>query len=168
MRVRPFFFLLAMAAAAHISARPAAPPRNACQVLTRGDLAAVQGEEYTEATLSTRGATSQCFYQLPSFVKSVSLDLTRRGGREYWREHFEGGEEKEREGEREEEGEVKKPPLRVRGVGNEAFWVGSGKAGSLYVRKGDALLRVSVGGGGTETEKIERSKELARRAMRRM
>lgn len=147
-----------------------AAPRNACEVLTRADLAAVQGQEFADAKHSSRGATSQCFYQLPSFASSVSLDLTRNG-REYWEEHFEGGEEHERERAREreeEEGEEEHPPRRVRGVGDEAFWVGGQLAGSLYVRKGNAVLRVSVGGKGTLEEKIARSKTLAQKALKRL
>jgi hypothetical protein len=144
---------------------------NASEVLTRGDLAAVQGEEFANAKLSSRGVTSRCFYQLPSFANSVSLDLTR-DGREYWEEHFESGEEREREREREreekEEGEKEHPPRRVKGVGDEAFWVGGQLAGSLYVRKGDSVLRVSVGGKGTEQEKIARSKSLAKKALKRL
>ena len=81
-------------------------------------------------------------------------------------------EEREESGEREpEHGEAeepKRPPKRVRGVGDEAFWVGNRLAGSLYVRKGSAVLRVSVGGAGTEEEKIEKSKALAKRALKRL
>jgi hypothetical protein len=148
-----------------------AAPRNACEVLTRADLAAVQGEAFAGTKHSSRGATSQCFYQLPSFVNSVSLDLTRNG-REYWEQHFESGEEHERrrkrEREEEEEGEKEHPPQRVKGVGDEAFWVGGQLAGSLYVRKGDSVLRVSVGGKGSEKEKIAKSKTLAQKALKRL
>lgn len=147
--------MLTLAAAAH---------RNACEVLTRSDVAAVQGEAFTDAKLTTRGETSQCFYQLPTFVKSVSLDVTRPG-RDFWRDTFEENAEAE-PGEAGEE--AQHPPRRIRGVGDEAFWVGSHVAGSLYVRKGNAVLRVSVGGAGTEAEKISKSKALARRALARM
>jgi len=41
-------------------------------------------------------------------------------------------------------------------------------AGSLYVREGDALLRISVGGPGDVKEKIARSKQLARKALNRL
>ncbi|HVG23927.1 MAG TPA: hypothetical protein VND45_07215, partial [Thermoanaerobaculia bacterium] len=156
---------------------------NACQVLTAADVKAVQGEAHSNAKLSTRGAATQCFYQLPSFVNSISLDLHREG-REYWNEHFERkgeGEREERERERErelrvkakareeeEEGEKEHPPRRVRGVGDEAFWVGGQMAGSLYVRKGDAVLRVSVGGKGTDDQKIAKTKALAKKALKRL
>ena len=161
MRLRILLLILATAACA--SARPSARPKSACDVLTRSDLAAVQGQEYAEAKLSGRGETSTCFFQLPSFVNSVSLDLTRGGGRDFWREHF-----LEREEEAEEEDEVKRPPKEVEGIGDAAFWAGSRMAGSLYVLKGDNVLRVSVGGAGTEEEKIAKSKNLAKRALKRL
>jgi hypothetical protein len=150
--------VLVLAAAAYASARPP----DACQVLTRREIVAVQGEPFTDTKLTTRGSISQCFYQLPTFTKSVSVDVIRDGGKEFWEEHF------ERSGESEERDEESRPPLRVRGVGDEAFWAGSRVAGSLYVRKGSAVLRVSVGGPGTEAEKIERSKRLALKALRRL
>jgi hypothetical protein len=149
--------VLLLATAAHPSARP-----NACQVLTKREVAAIQGEAYTDTRLTARGNISQCFYQLPTFTKSVSVDVLPDGAKEYWKEHFANSEES---GERDEKS---RPPLRVRGVGDEAFWVGSPVAGSLYVLKGNAMLRVSAGGPGTESEKIARSKRLAAKALRRL
>lgn len=152
--------LLCAAASLH-----AAAP-NACQVLTPGDVAAVQGAAFTDARLTetagNRVAISQCFYQLPSFVQSVSVDVIRgRGAREFWRDEVEkekGGEEGE------ESGEVR----HVDGIGEEAVWSGNRLAGALYVLQGDAIVRVSVGGSGTADEKLARSAKLARRALRRL
>jgi hypothetical protein len=132
--------VLLLATAAHHGARP-----DACQILTKKEISAVQGESYSEVKLTPRDRGSQCFYQLPTFTKSVSVDVIRGG-----------------DFERPEEG------VRVRGVGDEAFWAGNKVAGSLYVRKGDAVLRVSVGGPGTEAEKIAKSKRLALKALRRL
>ncbi|HEX8173397.1 MAG TPA: hypothetical protein VF824_22875 [Thermoanaerobaculia bacterium] len=154
----------------------AAKPRNACEVLTAEDVRAVQGEAFVDAKLSDVGGLSQCFYELPSFANSVSVDLVPTGGHEFWRTHFpdvrDGEREEEEEhhataaGKREEnEEEEKLPPRPIRGIGNEAVWAGSRIAGSLYVRKGDAVVRVSVGGAGTEEEKIEKSKRLASKAL---
>jgi len=135
---------------------------DACGVLTKADLQAVQGEPFAETKLTARGGGTQCFYQLPTFTKSVSVDVRYRGARKFWDDTF----EHEREGE--EKDEKTAPPLKVRGVGSEAMWVSSHVAGSLYVRKGDTLLRVSVGGTGGPNEKLERSKRLALRALKRM
>ena len=132
----------------------------ACSVLTKADIASVQGEPYTEAKLTTRKDSTTCFYQLPTFVNSVSVDLMKSGAREFFEKRLEEGEH--------EEGERKREPLEIEGVGSEALWVMNPIAGSLYVRKGDKLLRVSVGGPGSEKEKIARSKKLAKKALKRM
>ena len=156
------FAMIMMAAAAHGRARP---QLDACRLLTKADVASVQGQPFTDTKLSVRGASSTtCFYQLPAFTQSVSVDLMRTGGREFWEEHFED----EHRGEAGDPDEKVSPPLKVPGLGREAFWVGSTVAGSLYVRKGDSLLRVSVGGAGGDKEKIERSKRLALKALKRM
>ena len=135
---------------------------DACHVLTKNEIAAVQGAPYTAAKLTTHGNTTTCFYQLPLFINSVSVDVTRTGAKEYWDQHF----EHEAAGEAPEE--KVSPPLEVSGVGDDALWVGSRTAGSLYVRKGDAMLRVSVGGAGTDKEKIAKSKRLAHKALKRL
>ena len=137
---------------------------DACHVLSTKDVAAVQGEAFTKTTLTTRGGFTTCFYQLPTFTKSVSLDLMRSGARKYWKKNFENEHERERE----EPGEKESEPLKVKGIGSEALWVGARGTGSLFVRKGDSMVRVSVGGAGTEKEKIERSKKLAREALKRL
>ena len=147
-----------------MAARLTAAQPDACQVLTKADLAAVQGEEFTSAKLSQpRSGGTQCFYQLPTFTKSVSVDVRYSGAKKFWDETFE--HEHEEAGEPDEK---VTPPVKVGGVGSEAMWVGSRVAGSLYVRKGDKLLRVSVGGPGDNKEKIARSKRLALAALRRM
>jgi len=133
---------------------------DACRVLTKADLQAVQGEPFAEAKLTTRDVGTQCFYQLPTFTKSVSVDVRYRGARKFWDETFEHEEQ--------EKDEKTAPPVKVRGVGSEAMWVSSKVAGSLYVRQGDKLLRVSVGGAGGPNEKLARSKRLALRALKRM
>jgi hypothetical protein len=142
---------------------------DACHVLQPKDVAAVQGEAFTDTKLSTHEGSTTCFYQLPTFSKSVSVDVMRSGARAFWKKTFERDEGEERERDRgHEEAEAKRPPRKVRGVGSEAFWVGSHAAGSLWVRKGDALLRISVGGPGTDDEKIARSKQLAIAALKRL
>jgi hypothetical protein len=135
---------------------------DACHVLSKEDVAAVQGESFTEAKLSTRGELTTCFYQLPTFSSSISVDVMHDGAREYWEENFEG--EREREEPEEKEAELQ----RVRGVGSEAFWVGARGTGSLFVRKGDSMVRVSVGGAGTAEEKIQKAKRLALRALKKL
>ena len=129
---------------------------DACHVLTKRDIAAVQGESFTAVKLTTHDEMSQCFYQLPTFTKSVSVDVIR--DKEFWESHF-------REKEHEAEGHA---PREIEGLGDDALWIGGRMSGSLYVRKGNAVLRVSVGGPGTEAEKIAKSKTLAAKALKKM
>jgi hypothetical protein len=41
-------------------------------------------------------------------------------------------------------------------------------SGALYVLKGNSIVRISVGGKGSEDEKIERSRKLAAIALRKL
>jgi hypothetical protein len=175
-------------------AAAANPDAEACKLLTSEDVQAVQGEglKSTKGSDSASGAlaTSQCFYETANFTNSISLTLTRRNGdakgegpREFWKKNFGGDKDKEREkegrekrdgrekkegGARVEEEEEGVPPARVKGVGDEAYWVGASKVGTLYVLKGERFLRISVGGADAQEKKMEKSKTLARRALKRV
>ena len=152
----------------------AAATPNACQVLTAREVARVQGAKFTKTRLTESadaGVTiSQCFYTLPHFTDSVTVDLIRGNARGFWKRHFADVNEasvlsvmRERE---EDENESK--PRVVTGVGEHAMWSGNRLAGTLYVLQGETVVRVSVGGGGTEEQKIDRAKRLAQRAVRRL
>jgi hypothetical protein len=158
---------------------------DACALLTTAEIESVQSEVVKETKLSgssQRGfSVSQCFFTLPTFTKSISLQVTQRGdgagGRdpsEFWREtfHRDRESEKEREAkkkarEEEEEGESA-PPLKVTGVGDEAYWVGSRVGGALYVLKGNSYIRVAIGGAGSQNNQIQRSKALAHKVTARL
>ena len=162
------------------------PKSDACALLTNADIEAIQKEAVRETKLSSSSqggfAVSQCFFTLPTFNNSISLQITQRGDgaasrdpREFWRETFhpESKSEKEREREkkergREEEEEEGAPPQKISGVGDEAFWVGSRIGGALYVLKGNSYLRVSIGGGGPQSDKIQRLKSLAQKVTERL
>ncbi|MBV8898587.1 MAG: hypothetical protein JOY92_00535, partial [Verrucomicrobia bacterium] len=123
---------------------------DACALLTSADIQATQDEplKETKGNEQTTGAfaISQCFYQLASFNKSVSLEVTQKAPnysgsespREFWNEKFrpaagkdeDRDREKGRGGEEEAEG---RPPQPVPGVGDDAYWVGSRPVGALYV-----------------------------------
>lgn len=165
---------------------------DACKLLTSEEIQAVQGEgvKATKGTDASTGAfaVSQCFYETASFANSVSLTLTKRGvnaqrdgPREFWKRNFgdeqtserekderEKKEHEEKGGGRIEEEEEGQPPMPVKGVGDEAFWVGNSKVGALYVLKGDKYIRVSLGGGDSQEKKIEKSKTLAEHALKRI
>jgi len=161
---------------------------NACQLLTARDVARVQGEEFKSAKLTETEANglivSQCFYSLPSFTNSVSVDVMRGKTSAFWRGHFsntreavDDDEDRDRDRSaamksappsREAEEEHETGALKVKGVGDAAVWSGNRAAGALYVLKGETIVRVSVGGAGSQEQKIERSKKLAARALRKL
>ena len=154
---------------------------DACKLLTSEEIQAVQGEgvKATKGSDASSGPlyVSQCFYETESFTNSVSLTLTRGNGdargegpREFWKKNFGGeGEKGEREREGGEAGEEESlPPTRVRGIGEEAYWVGNNKVGTLYVLKGSKFIRISLGGADDPRKKIEKSKTLAASALKRL
>src|SRR6266542_2791128 len=124
-----------------VSAGETAENPDPCALLTKSEIESVQGElvTATKASRPERGrfAVSQCFYSLPTFSKSISLEVTRPRANErekpedQWKAMFRAASAKkiehEREGKREEEEEREKessPPRKIAGVGDEAYWVG--------------------------------------------
>jgi hypothetical protein len=179
---------LALAAAAQ------APDPFPCSLLTRLEVETVQRDKVTDAKNSEPSreplTVSQCFYSVKTFSKSVSLEVTRRaqGGKEspaaHWKQMFtrafdrarakEEEEEAEkaaaakRGGEKEKEREAAAEPRAIAGLGDEAYWIRTSLGGGLYVLKGDAYFRLSVGGPDPESVKIEKLKKLARQVLRRL
>jgi hypothetical protein len=155
-------------------------PADACGLLTRSEIKAVQRVRITDGKPSSRTegslSTSQCFYTAEPFAKSVSLELTQPGGgpgegpRDQWQRIFHRtvAEEAENGKNPGEKGEKTSKPLPVSGVGEEAFWIQTGPIGALYVLKTDAYIRVSVGGGDAAKVKIDKSRALARKALKRL
>ncbi|MDQ1707039.1 MAG: hypothetical protein QOJ88_250 [Pyrinomonadaceae bacterium] len=160
----------------------AKPHLDACALLTSDEIQSVQGEAVKETKLTgqTTGGvnTSQCFYTLPTFTNSVSLVVAQKGvsagatePREFWREtfHKDKAEKRDRDRKRgEEEEEAGAPPQKIPGVGEEAYWTGSRVGGVLYALKGDAYVRVSIGGPGDQASKIKKSKTLAQKVLARL
>lgn len=148
----------------------AKPAPDACALLEKSEVAAVQGQQVTDAKPSSRDdgqfLSSQCFYVAAAFDRSVSLEVTERSPKNsdqdalknFWASRFEGAKATKK----------KDLPVPVAGVGDKAFWVGNDKLGALYALKKDKLVRVSVGGPGGASEKIEKSKKLAEQVLRRL
>lgn len=163
-----------------------------CALLTSDDLKSVQGETLKEAQRSDRrdGAfiVAQCYYALPTTSNSVVLNVTSEGEgannpRKFWEDTFGAedakGGEREKEREREEAKKKAKPaageeeeegahPERVKGLGEEAFWLASRVGGALYVLKKDVFFRISVGGPGDEKAKLKKSRTLAQQVLKRI
>ena len=153
------------------SARPAADDFP-CGLLTKEEIQTVQGEPFKSTKPSVHSAAgllvSQCYFELPTTVNSVVLTVTQKGdgGRdpsESWRDIFHREESRRKK----EEGEEKEP-LKIEGVGEEAFWTGTRVGGALYVLKGNCYIRISVGGAGDQTQKMEKSKALAESVLKRL
>ena len=145
----------------------------ACTLLTKEETQAVQGEPFkaTKPTQHSVGglSVSQCYFELPTAVNSIVLTVTRKaeGGTDptqSWREIF----HREESARKKEEKEGEKEPVKVEGVGDEAFWTGNRVGGALYVLKGNCYIRISVGGAGDQAQKIENSKKLALAVLNRL
>jgi hypothetical protein len=163
------------------------PKIDACALLTSNEIEAIQGEAIKETKLSGQRATgfnmSQCFFTLPTFANSVSLLVAQKGEgadardpKDYWRDTFHEGRDRNRDRDRAKESDKKKgqeeeagaPPVKVSGVGEEAYWIGSPVSGALYVLKGNAYLRLSVGGPSNQANKTTALKALAQKALPRL
>lgn len=160
--------------------KAATPVPLACDTLTRETVAQVQGEQVVDTKASQSGtgdlSVSQCFYQLPTFSKSVNLEVTQgtpAALEAYWDKRFRNrtmSEEEEEELERQqkegkpaEDDAAKKPagPQEVEGLGDEAFWIATQISGSLFIRRGSAVYRVNLGGADEPATKLEKAKALA-------
>ena len=164
-----------------ILALPTSFAADACGLLTKEEIRRVQGEDFQDAKSSSRAggelAISQCFYVLPTFSKSVSLELAvsapdakaPHSVRKLWDEQIASSDEKRGEEEERERGEgAAKRLVQVRRVGDQAFWVRGGPSGALYALSGERWLRISLGGSLPEKEKIAHARQLARIAIKRM
>jgi hypothetical protein len=174
-----------------------APPHrakiDACSLITKEEVQAIQGspvkDEKGSEQSDGRFRVVQCFYNAETFNKSVSLAVTQgdpassdgRNPKDFWNETFsryegkakeeEGDEEKKkslREQESEEEREKGRPPKKLDGVGDSAYWTANRMGGALYVLKNDVYIRVSVGGPEAEDVMINRCKALAEKALSRL
>lgn len=171
--------------------RPASQPKQSridpCSLLNSTEIAAVQGEPVQDAKPNQQPGSGlimlQCLFRTTTPTKSVSLAVAAPSAvssRTFWRKQFHPGEaaakqnnsaraeKKSVAGRKEQEEEESTRPRAIAGLGEEAYWVGGPIAGALYVLKGNTFLRISVGGIREESVRIERSKALARIALKRM
>ena len=93
-------------------AASAVPKSATCALLSNGEIKAVQGEEPADAQgsehLTGSLSMSQCFYRLPTFSKSINLEITRAAPgaqvaavTDFWRGSFGRAAVEEREQKRE-------------------------------------------------------------------
>ncbi|HMC29607.1 MAG TPA: hypothetical protein VKL99_02150 [Candidatus Angelobacter sp.] len=156
-----------------------------CKLLTSDDIKSVQGDSVEETKPSTQPSgglrMSQCLYRTTTPARSVSIALAApatQKPRDFWRKQFHRDGEKEKEDktaadkkdkkagrEPEEEGSR---PRNIKGVGDEAYWVGGPISGALYVLRANTFIRISVGGVREEAARMEKSVALARAALKRL
>ena len=171
----------------------AGPPKvinDACSLITNDEVQKIQDSPVTDAKSSEasdgRFRIGQCFYTTDTFNKSVSLAVTQRDTasdkavdpKTFWHDTFakfdappaekEGDEEKKKSLEKEEHEEGGKPPKKIEGIGDDAFWSAGRIGGALYVLKGNVFIRISVGGPENEDVRIQKSKALAAKALSRL
>jgi hypothetical protein len=165
-----------------------------CEMLSSDDIQGVQGEAFTSSKPDKRKngpfLVSNCFYTLPTYSKSVSVELMRpvvsgdpAASIDFWDKRFHNAdaEADEEEAERAEasknspaasrDAEEEKQharPQPVSGLGDEAFWAGSQISGSLYIRRNSDIIRISIGGPDDQSVKIEKAKSLAERVLSRL
>jgi hypothetical protein len=151
---------------------------DACSLLTAAEIQAVLGETMTDPKPNTQAAGGlllfQCVFGAAS-KQSISVAVAgpaassktgaRVTPREFWRRQFHPSVRDPRE---EREAEEDNRPRAIAGIGDEAYWAGNRVAGALYVLYRDTFVRISIGGIPDERERIEKSKRLARAAIRRL
>ena len=170
-----------------VANRPNVDP---CALITNDDVKAIQGASVKDMKGSDqsdgRFRIAQCFYTADPFNKSVSLAVTQRDPvsptardpKAFWKDTFGRYEEEmsKREGDEEEkkkslgdaDEERGRPPKKITGVGDDAFWSANRMGGALYVLKDNIFIRVSIGGPEPEESKIEKTKALAAKALSRL
>ena len=162
--------------------------KDACMLLTSPEIEAVQGEPVTEtkASVQLNGGmlVSECLFRTTNFPKSVSIALavpasakpSALAPRKFWQKQFHAPDVEENKmrpaGKKaqkpEPEDEEVRKPRRIEGLGEEAYWVGTPITGALYVLQGDNFVRISIGGVGEESVRIEKSKILASAVAKRL
>jgi hypothetical protein len=170
--------------------RTTSPTTDACKLITKEEVAGIQGTTIINTKDSTvpNGSflVSQCYYSSNEPDKSVSLavneaDPANRAGMEpakYWEQTFgryqqdkpETEHEKEAETSKgrkepaargEEEKEKVRPPEKIADVGDEAFWAGDRFGGALYVLKRDKGVFLRISVGGPDGQEQKLEKSKA-------
>jgi hypothetical protein len=165
--------VLIFAASTAGAAEEAKPTADVCSLLTSEEIQAVIGEAVKESKGASQAEggflISQCRYDFEKATDTIVLRLVQRGSgedardpRETWKEAFERDLKKaiaERK---------KGRPEQVKGLGDEAYWMGGRKSGGLYVLKGNQHFRLMLGGEPNQPQKIEKASRLARSILQRL
>jgi hypothetical protein len=146
-----------------------AAPADACALLSTDDVRSVQQTTVKESKPSVHTARGlryeQCVYAAADFAHSVSLTLITgdaEGTNAFWSATF---HPQRTEAALARATRKKDLPRPIAGLGDDAFWTGDSRTGALYMRTGDCVLRISVGGASQESERLRRSRALADAAL---
>ena len=171
------------------AAMSASGKKDACILLTSAEVEAVQGEPVSETKTSAQPngemLITECVFRTTTFAKSVSLALATPSSakssaltpRKFWQKQFHARDMEEDETHtagkgakkpKSEDEEEARKPRRIEGLGEDAYWVGTPVTGALYVLQGNSFVRISVGGVGEESVRIEKSRVLARAVVKRL
>ncbi len=144
----------------------AAALTGACALLTAAEVASVQGEQPTKVQQKKPlSDTSQCLFSMPTVAKFVVVEVTRGSRVAQLAERMRLAAAVEGE----ESGEFEAPAVEhIEGLGDEAFWAEGARQGALYVRLGQTLLRVSVGGDEAKEAKMTKLRLLVSKALGRL
>jgi hypothetical protein len=148
-----------------------------CSLLTSSEIEAIQGGPLkdTKASDNPQGGLniSQCYFLLPRAADSIVVTVTQkvvgsnsRDPKQSWDEIFHGDKDKE-EASKEAEGKSESPE-KIDGLGDEAFWAPRRFGGAVYALKGNVYISVSVGGADDKASKIQKSKALAEKILKRL
>lgn len=155
---------------------------DACSLLTAAEIRAVLGDAVADPRPNTHTSGGLLLYQCvfgPSSRRSISVAVAgpvagskttgaRLTPREFWRRQFHPSPRDDHDARAEGEGMEDNKPRAIAGLGDEAFWTGNRIAGALYVLCRDTFVRISIGGITNEQERLDKSKALARAAIRRL
>lgn len=156
------------------SSQASAAEFDACGLIERSEIESVQHatlQGTVPSNNSSNGlAISRCYYTVFSADGSKNLSihlevmqndpkaLNQNAVGVLWKDRFEGALQTKKA----------EKPKSVAGIGDGAYWVGNNKIGALYALKNNKLVRISVGGADDERQKIDKSKVLVERALRRL
>lgn len=148
---------------------------DACSLIKKSEIAAIQGAQVHSMVPNAESngglVVSQCYFMVNSADGSknlsVHLQVTQadpkgsnpKAVKDHWERSFRKSESAGKK-----KGTDREP---IAGIGEEAFWIGDNKMGVLYVLKKDKLIRVSIGGPGSEN-RLEKSKTLMAKALGRL
>jgi len=144
----------------------AAALASACTLLTAAEVASIQGEQPAKIRQKKPlPDTSQCLFSLPTVAKFVLVEVTKGQRVAQLAERMRLAAAVESE----ESGEFEAPAVeRVEGLGDEAYWADGVHQGALYVRRGQILLRISVGGDEGKEAKMTKLRLLVSKALPRL